>query len=66
MVACTRCGHWHTDAERALERALSCTEVKSFWSRVRNDHKEVTGHLAQITSTENGELICFKCKRRLE
>ena len=66
MIACTRCGHWHTDAERALEKDLSCSEVKGFWSKLKDDHKELTGHLAQITTNESGELICFKCGRKLE
>jgi len=66
MIACTRCGHWHTDAERARAKNLSCTEVKEYWSRIRNEHQELTGHVAQITTNESGELICLKCRSRLE
>jgi uncharacterized CHY-type Zn-finger protein len=65
MIACTRCGHWHTEAERVEEKTLSCTEVKQFWSRIKNEHKELHGHMAQITTDESGATICFKCKKRL-
>lgn len=66
MIACTRCGHWHTDAERASNRTLSCTEVKQYWSRIRTEHNALYGHLAQIGTDESGALVCFKCKRLLE
>ena len=66
MVSCTRCGHWHTDAEKATGGRMTCTEVKQFWSRVKNQHLERYGHLAQLAADENGVLICFKCKRPLE
>jgi uncharacterized CHY-type Zn-finger protein len=65
MIACTRCGHWHTDAENASNRNLSCTEVKQFWSRIRNEHNALYGHLAQASVDDSGTLICFKCKRQL-
>lgn len=66
MIACTRCGHWHTDAERSLEKSLSCTEVKQYWSRLKNEHNELYGHLAQITTDESGKPVCFKCGRELK
>jgi hypothetical protein len=66
MVACTRCGHWHTDAEDTMGKNLSCTEVRQFWARVRNEHHERYGHLPQITANDTGAWICFKCKRTLE
>ena len=65
MIACTRCGRWHTDAERVLDKDLSCTEVKQYWSRVRNQHQELFGHMAQLTMDESGAVICFRCKRKL-
>jgi hypothetical protein len=65
MEACTRCGRWHTAAERAMKGELSCTEVKQFWSRIRNEHLALYGHLAQITTDEAGVYICFKCNREL-
>ena len=65
MLACTRCGHWHTDAETASGRFLSCTEVKRFWSRLKAEHKELYGHTAQISIVENGIPICFQCKREI-
>lgn len=65
MIACTRCGHWHTDAESILEKSLSCTEVKHFWSKVKREHMDRTGHLAQIATNEDGDVICFKCKEKL-
>lgn len=65
MIACTRCGRWHTDAEEVLGRRLSCTEVKQYWSRIRKEHVTLYQHVAQITTEDSGEWICFKCKRRL-
>lgn len=66
MIACTRCGEWHTNAEKALNRHLSCTEVKQYWAKIRNDHRERYGHIAQFATDESGTKICFKCKRKLE
>lgn len=66
MIACTRCGRWHGDAEEALGRRLSCTEVKQYWSRIKAEHKKQYGHLAQITTDDSENRICFKCKRKLQ
>lgn len=66
MIACTRCGHWHTDAERSVGKELSCTEVKRYWSRLKNEHNELYGHLAQITTNAAGVVVCFKCGRELQ
>jgi hypothetical protein len=65
MLACTRCGRWHVDAERELDRDLSCSEVKQYWSRIKSEHKELYGHSAKITTDDNGARICFECKREL-
>jgi hypothetical protein len=65
MLACTKCGNWHTNAERAMGRNLSCTEVKRFWGRVKGDHRDRYGHPAQITTDDAGNLICFTCKRQI-
>jgi len=65
MLACTRCGHWHNDAERVLDKDLSCTEVKQFWSKIRGEHKELYGHPANMTTDNSGAPICFECKRKL-
>jgi hypothetical protein len=65
MLACTRCGYWHSNAERALGRNLSCTEVKKFWSRVKEAHRNRYGHPAMITMDGNGTQICFTCKREI-
>ena len=65
MIACTRCGRLHTDVEAFLGERLSCTQVKQFWSRLKNEHKEQYGHLAQITRDDTETWICFKCKRKL-
>jgi DNA-directed RNA polymerase subunit RPC12/RpoP len=66
MIACTRCGHWHIDAEKALGRSLSCTEVKRYWIRLKEAHKEKYGHIAQITVDGSGIYICLKCKHKIE
>ena len=66
MLACTRCGHWHTDAERALQRYLSCTQVKQFWGRVKDEHRQLYGHAAQLVTDDGGSLICFTCKRQID
>jgi uncharacterized CHY-type Zn-finger protein len=65
LLACTKCGHWHTNAEAALGRSLSCTEVKQFWGRIKAEHRELYGHPAQITIDEEGKPICLQCKRRI-
>jgi hypothetical protein len=61
MKACTRCGAWHTDAERNVGRYLSCTEVKEYWSDVKRRHLEETGHLAMIKMTKDGRVVCVHC-----
>ncbi|HKI48580.1 MAG TPA: hypothetical protein VKA69_04600 [Desulfobacteria bacterium] len=65
MKACTRCGRWHDDAEKAMGRGLTCTEVKEYWSKLKDDHRELYGHFPQITTDDSGEWICLKCRRRL-
>jgi len=66
MLACTRCGHWHTDAEKALQRHLSCTQVKQFWGRVKDEHRQLYGHTALLTTDDDGSLICFTCKHKID
>lgn len=65
MIACSRCGHWHTDPEETVGKKLSCTEVKQYWSKIRNEHMIRYGHVARITTDEAGSWICFDCKRLL-
>ena len=65
MLACTKCGHWHTNAEQALGRNLSCSEVKRFWGRVKQEHRTRYGHTAQIATDDHGTPICFTCKREI-
>jgi hypothetical protein len=66
MLACTKCGHWHTDAEHAMGRSLSCTEVKRFWVKVKEEHRDRYGHTAQIAFTDNhGTPKCFTCNREI-
>lgn len=65
MKACTRCGVWHTDAEKYLGRYLSCTEVKQYWSDLKRRHLEEAGHLAVIKIGKDGRVICIKCGQAL-
>ncbi|MFZ0612979.1 MAG: hypothetical protein WAM73_12125 [Desulfobacterales bacterium] len=65
MIACTRCGRWHLDAEKIEGRRLSCTDVKRFWSHIRQEHLRLTGHVARITTDESGNWICLNCNLRL-
>jgi hypothetical protein len=65
MIACTRCGRWHTDPEEVFGRRLSCTEVRRYWSRIRKEHIRLYEHVVQITTEDSGKWICFKCKRGL-
>lgn len=65
MLACTKCGHWHINAERAMGRNLSCTEVKRFWGRIKSEHRTRYGHQALITTDDTGAPICFTCKREI-
>ncbi|MEN8690086.1 MAG: hypothetical protein AB1Z20_08250, partial [Desulfobacterales bacterium] len=52
MVACTRCGRWHLDAEKVLGKKLSCTDVKQYWSKIREEHLKVKGHPARISTDD--------------
>jgi len=63
LLACTKCGHWHTNAEAAMGRSLSCTEVKQFWGKIKAEHRELYGHPAQINVDEGGKPLCLQCKR---
>lgn len=65
MIACTRCGRWHLDAEVAEGRRLTCTEVKRYWSKLRATHRERYGHYPQITTDDHGVWICIRCRRKL-
>lgn len=66
MLSCTKCGRWHSDAENDLKRRLSCTEVKQYWTGIRNDHNELYGHFPQIVTDAEENWICMKCLRRLK
>ena len=66
MVACTRCGRWHADAEKNIGRRLSCSEVKQYWSNIREAHLQSTGHPARITTDDGGDWICMRCQRKLQ
>jgi hypothetical protein len=63
MIACTRCGHWHTDAEKNNGKRLSCTEVKGYWGQIRRDHMDAYGHVAQLMKDDSGNWVCLKCRR---
>jgi hypothetical protein len=65
MEACTRCGRWHADAEKVLGRRLSCSDVKRYWSKIREEHLQSTGHPARITTDDAGNWICMKCRFKL-
>ena len=65
MQACTRCGHWHTDAEKHMGRYLSCTEAKAFWSDLKRRHMEQAGHMAMIKISSDGRVRCVKCNQEL-
>lgn len=65
MIACTRCGNWHEDAETAMGRRLTCTEVKEYWATLRKAHEVRYGHYARITTDEDGKWICLKCNRKM-
>lgn len=66
MKACTKCGEWHTRAEEHMGKALSCTQVKEYWSGVSLRHKEICGHYAQIRIRKNGQIICMTCMQDLD
>jgi hypothetical protein len=65
MIACTRCGSWHEDAETAEGKRLSCTEVKQYWAKIRNKHNDRYGHYPRISSDDDGTWICLRCERKL-
>ncbi len=65
MIGCTRCGRWHSDAEKFAGRSLSCTEVKRYWGNVREEHFRLEGHIPQITVDDQGDWICMKCGNEL-
>ncbi|MGO8821721.1 MAG: hypothetical protein ACLQT6_07115 [Desulfomonilaceae bacterium] len=65
MKACTRCGAWHTDAEKNVGCYMSCTEVKQYWSTVKRLHMEESGHLAMIKLNKDGRVVCIKCGKEL-
>lgn len=62
MIGCTRCGNWHKDAETAEGRRLSCTEVKQYWAKLKNQHYQRYGHYPSISRNDEGKWICVKCK----
>jgi hypothetical protein len=65
MIACTRCGRWHLDAEEVLGKRMSCTDVKKYWSKIREEHLQLNGHPAQISTDDSGRWICMKCNCKL-
>lgn len=65
MIGCIRCGRWHTDAETAVGKRLSCTQVREFWARIKQSHHMRYGHRAQLTRDASGAWICYLCKRRI-
>ena len=65
-LACTRCGEWHLSAERTLGRNLSCTEVKRFWNRIKNQHQDTYDHAAHIVMDATGTPFCFTCKQPVD
>jgi len=65
MIACTRCGRWHLDAEKIEGKRMSCTDIKRYWTKIREDHLRLKGHPAQITTDDSGNWICLKCNDRL-
>jgi len=66
MLSCTRCGRWHSDAEKDLGKRLSCSEVKHYWAGIRNVHYDLYGHYPQISTDGEENWICIKCRRRLK
>lgn len=65
MIACTRCGRWHLDAEEVTGKQLTCTEVKQYWARRRTKHTRRYGHIPRITTDDSGNWVCLKCNREL-
>ncbi len=66
MKACSRCGTWHTTAEEGSGRYMSCTEVKQYWSKMRQMHSQETGHLAMIKIGKDGTITCIKCGQTID
>ena len=66
MKACTKCGNWHTNAEKSVGTYLSCTEVKAYWAGVSLRHKKEHGHYAQVRIRKDGQAICLKCRIDLD
>jgi hypothetical protein len=64
LLACTKCGYWHTTAEATMGKPMSCTEVKQFWGKIKAEHRELYGHPAQI-NIEGGKPICLQCRRNI-
>ena len=65
MIACTRCGNWHEDAEAAEGKRLTCTEVKQYWTQLKRAHEDRYGHYPRITTDEGGNWICLRCDRKM-
>lgn len=65
MIACTRCGRWHLDAEKAAGKRLSCTEVKQYWEGIRQEHQRQTRHRPRISVDRDGEWACMECSAKL-
>jgi hypothetical protein len=65
MIGCTRCGRWHLDAEKFAGKSLSCTDVKQYWGKIREEHFQSEGHLPRIITDDDGDWICMKCRKKL-
>jgi len=65
MLACTRCGRLHTDAEKAAGKRLSCTEAKQCWAKWKADHQKNFGHYPALSFDGDDNWICLKCGRRI-
>lgn len=63
--ACSRCGAWHTDAEKLAGQRLSCTEVKQFWGRLKAAHERLFGHRPVVSQDAAGRWICILCQQPL-
>ena len=61
MIACSRCGHGDTDAEKSIGKRLSCTEVRGYWAQIRRDHVDIYGHVAHLMKDDSGNWFCCKC-----
>ncbi len=65
-TACTRCGRWHIDAEKAVGGRLSCSEVQAYWVSIKQQHAEETGHPARIVVDEGGDWRCMTCLEKIQ